>query len=164
MGPYLIDSNFLIQAHRGTYPLDVATSFWLKIKQLADDRKIISIDKVKNEIHQYKDQLTNWCEANLADNFYQHSATVMPAYAQVIRAAQLRIPSYRQTALDIFYDAEEADAWLIAHALHLNLPLVTHETSAPEKTTIVKIPDICQLLGVRTLTTVEMFRELGERF
>lgn len=48
MGIYVIDSNFFIQAHRANYPLDIAFSFWNKVKQLAEDGKIISIDKVKN--------------------------------------------------------------------------------------------------------------------
>jgi len=35
MGTFLLDSNFFIQAHRDTYPLDVASSFWDKLAQLA---------------------------------------------------------------------------------------------------------------------------------
>jgi hypothetical protein len=51
MSVYVVDTNFFIQAHRAYYPLDVASSFWEKVKQLADDGKIISIDKVKQEIY-----------------------------------------------------------------------------------------------------------------
>lgn len=29
---YVVDSNFFIEAHRANYPLDVAFSFWYKIK------------------------------------------------------------------------------------------------------------------------------------
>ncbi len=53
-------SNFFIEAHRATYPLDVAHSFWNKVKQLADDGKIVSIDKVKSEIYDdHEDALKN---------------------------------------------------------------------------------------------------------
>jgi hypothetical protein len=31
MSIYLVDSNFFIQAHRATYPLDIATGFWNKV-------------------------------------------------------------------------------------------------------------------------------------
>ena len=44
MGLYVIDSNFFIQAHRESYPLDIAFSFWNKVKHLADEGKITSID------------------------------------------------------------------------------------------------------------------------
>ncbi len=47
MSVYVVDSNFFIQAHRATYPLDIAFSFWKKVKQLAEEGKIISIDKIK---------------------------------------------------------------------------------------------------------------------
>jgi hypothetical protein len=57
MGVYIVDSNFFIQAHRDTYPLDVAYSFWDKVKQLAATGKIISIDKVKDEIFDKNDAL-----------------------------------------------------------------------------------------------------------
>lgn len=47
---YVVDTNFFIQAHRTAYPLDVFPGFWKKIRDLANARKIISIDKVKKEI------------------------------------------------------------------------------------------------------------------
>lgn len=163
-GPYLLDSNFFIQAHRQTYPLDVATSFWNKIHQLANAGKIISIDKVKAELYKNKDALTEWCTASLKPKFFCDSGSVMPQYARVILAASTRRPPYNQRALDTFYDAGEADAWLIAHALSRNIPIVTHEISQAARVANVKIPDICQLLDIPTLTTIEMFRQLGERF
>jgi hypothetical protein len=33
MAIFVVDSNFFIQAHRFTYPLDVAMGFWDKIKK-----------------------------------------------------------------------------------------------------------------------------------
>ena len=163
-GPYLLDSNFFIQAHRQTYPLDVATSFWIKINQLANDGKIISIDKVKVELYKNKDALTQWCNANLTPSFFCDSGSVMLQYTKVILAASSRRPPYNQRALDTFYDADEADAWLIAHALSRNIPIVTHEISQPARVANVKIPDICRLLNIPTFTTIEMFRQLGESF
>ena len=77
MGPLIVDSNFFIQAHRDTYPLDVATSFWQKIGQLAADRRIMSIDKVKAELARNKDVLTDWCAANLPSTFFAPSAPVI---------------------------------------------------------------------------------------
>jgi hypothetical protein len=164
MGPLIVDSNFFIQAHRDTYPLDVATSFWAKIGELAVVGRIISIDKIKAELHRNKDALTTWCDGNLPADFFSPSAPVIGQYAQVINIARLRQPPYNQRALDTFFDADEADAWLIAHALSGGNTIVTHETSQPAKIARVKIPDICAPLGIRTITTIEMFRELGERF
>ena len=76
MRTFLVDSNFFIQAHRAIYPLDVAPSFWNKVKQLAANGNIISLDKVKNEIYQNEDDLKSWCENNLPDNFFQNSNNI----------------------------------------------------------------------------------------
>lgn len=59
MSTFVVDTNFFIQAHRAIYPLDVATSFWAKVKELAVNRSIISIDKVKDEIYQNEEGLFN---------------------------------------------------------------------------------------------------------
>jgi hypothetical protein len=83
MSVYVVDSNFFIQAHRASYPLDVATSFWTKLIQLADEGKMISIDKVKHEIFKNEDDLKQWCEINLTDNFFKDTTTVISSYAQV---------------------------------------------------------------------------------
>ncbi|MDZ7898344.1 MAG: DUF4411 family protein [Arcicella sp.] len=72
MAIFIIDSNFFIEAHRKSYPLDVAFSFWNKVKQLADEGKIISIDKVKNELYDKNDALEEWCRANLPEDFLKN--------------------------------------------------------------------------------------------
>jgi len=41
MAVYVVDSNFFIDAHRANYPLDIAFSFWKKIKELATAGTII---------------------------------------------------------------------------------------------------------------------------
>ena len=33
---YIVDSNFFIEAHRINYPIDIALSYWEKIKKFAD--------------------------------------------------------------------------------------------------------------------------------
>ena len=65
---FIIDTNVFIQAHRTTYPLDIVPGFWEKIIDLANRDKIISIDKVKNEIYKNDDELKAWCKVNLPEN------------------------------------------------------------------------------------------------
>lgn len=57
MSVFLVDADFFIQAHRATYPLDVAKSFWEKLSKLAMGGKVTSIDKVKHEIYKNEDDL-----------------------------------------------------------------------------------------------------------
>lgn len=166
MSVYVVDSNFFIQAHRESYPLDVASSFWNKVKQLADEGKIISIDKVKKEIYENKDDLKQWCEDNLPDTFFKDTTTVLTQYSQVAAWAASRSSHYLPNALAEFLHADEADAWLVAYALadRSERIIVTHELSEPNRRNKVKIPDACLANGIQCFNTIGMFRQLGERF
>jgi len=164
MSTFLVDSNFFIQAHRAIYPLDVAPSFWNKVKELATNGNIISLDKVKNEIYQNEDDLKSWCETNLPDNFFQNSSTVLAEYASIAIWANSRSSHYKPSALAEFLDVNEADAWLVSYALNKGIPLITHEKSEPNSKKKIKIPDVCIQFGVSYLTTIDMFRQLGQTF
>jgi hypothetical protein len=166
MSVYVIDSNFFIQAHRDSYPLDIAFSFWNKVKQLADEGQIISIDKVRNEIYDKNDALETWCKANLPEGFFKDSSQVMEAYGQVSAWAISKSDQYMQNALNEFLDADEADAFIVAYALAdaTNRVVVTHEKSEPNRKNKIKIPEVCNALNVHFVNTIEMFRQLGETF
>ena len=166
MGVYILDSNSFIQAHRASYPLDVVFSFWNKVKQLANEGKIISIDKVKNELYDKNDALEEWCKANLPEDFFKDSSQVMATYGQVSAWAISKSGHYMQNALNEFLDADEADAFIVAYALAdpANRIVVTQEVSAPHGKNKVKIPDACNALNVRFVNVMDMFRQLGETF
>lgn len=166
MNIFVVDSNFFIQAHRANYPLDVATSFWNKIKQLADDRRIISIDKVKEEIFANDDTLTNWCATNLPQSFFEETSGIISQYSRICAWASSRSDHYLPKALTEFLHADEADAWLVAYGLAdiNNRTIVTHEISSPYGKNRVKIPDVCLANNISFLNTIEMFRLLNETF
>lgn len=131
MSVYIVDSNFFIQAHRMYYPLDVVISFWNKVKQLAIEGKIISIDKVKHEIYQNEDALKKWCEDNLPEDFFKDTSQVLTSYRDIVEWAASKSNHYSPNALAEFFDADEADAWLIAYA-HTDKNeriIVTYESS-----------------------------------
>ena len=166
MGLFVVDSNFFIEAHRATYPLDIATGFWNKVKKLAEDGTIVSIDKVKKELYDKNDDLESWCRVNLPEDFFKTTAEVLPEYGRISTWAVSRNNHYFSKAINEFLDADEADAFLIAYALNkpLERTIVTQEISAPQKKSRIKIPDCCNALGVDYINTIEMFRKLGETF
>ena len=166
MNLFVVDSNFFIEAHRTTYPLDVAHSFWNKVRQLAHDKKIISIDKVKKEIYDHEDALKQWCIDNLPDDFFKETTGVLNEYSQVAAWAISKSNHYLPNALAEFLHADEADAHIVAFTLadRTSRVLVTQETSEPNRRNRVKIPEPCNVLGVQYCNTIEMFRRLGETF
>lgn len=166
MSVYVLDSNFFIQAHRVHYPIDVAAGFWNKVRQLAEQGKIISIDKVRKELYDHNDALEDWCRNNLPDDFFKDTSVVMNAYAQVTGWAMSKSGHYLTKALEEFLDADEADAFLVAYCLAnpSGSYVITQEVSEPGRRNKVKIPDACLALNVPYLNTIQMFRQLGETF
>ncbi|MDN5210776.1 DUF4411 family protein [Fulvivirgaceae bacterium BMA12] len=165
MSVYLVDTNFFIQAHRATYPLDVAKSFWEKLSKLALEGKIISIDRVKHEIYENEDDLKDWCIDNLPNNFFKSTRSIASEYGKAVEWAMSRNDHYTQAALAEFMDDRNADAWLVSYALaHTGLIIVTQEKSEPAIKRKIKIPEACAPFDIKYLNTVGMFRELGESF
>ncbi|HNF16970.1 MAG TPA: DUF4411 family protein [Leptospiraceae bacterium] len=163
---YIVDSNFFIEAHRINYPIDIAESYWTKVKKFADDGIIISIDKVKNELYDKNDVLEKWCKQNLPQNFFQKSETTIHSYAKVANWVYSKKDHYLPKAIDEFLDKDEADAFIIAYAMEdiKNRVIVTQEVSEPNRKNKIKIPDVCKFFQIRTINTLSLFRELGEKF
>ncbi len=166
MAVYVVDTNFFIQAHRAGYPLDIAQSYWKAIQQLAIAGKIISIDKVKDEIYRNEDVLKRWCGENLPEDFFKNTSGTMDAYSQVVAWAISMRDHYKPRALNEFLEAGEADAFLIAFALTdvQNRIIVTQEISQPNIKSKIKIPEASKALNVRYVNTIQMFRQLKVTF
>ncbi|MCC5920657.1 MAG: DUF4411 family protein [Cyclobacteriaceae bacterium] len=165
MSKFIVDSNFFIQAHRAIYPLDVVQSFWLKLKNLADSGIIISIDKVKLEIFHdsaHEDELKDWCEKNLSDEFFHKTDVVIENYIKIVNWAASS--AYTNRARQEFLETDLADPWLVAYAMKTGYTIVTYEKSEPNSKRKIKIPEVCREFKVRYLNTIEMLRELNESF
>lgn len=166
MSLYVLDTNVFIQAHRDTYPLDVATSFWNAVKRLAEEEKIISIDKVKAEIDRNEDELKEWIEAHLPLDFFKSSDghKILNNYGLMAPWAESRSVHYQRGAIDEFLDFGNADAWLVAWCKATGDTLVTQEISNPMQKNRIPIPQVCQHLNVPYCNMIEMFRALEVRF
>lgn len=166
MSVFVVDSNFFIQAHRMTYPLDVAVGFWNTVKELAHSGTIVSIDKVKDELYKNNDELKLWCVENLPEDFFKTTDEVMAEYGRVTAWAISEKDHFLPKALNEFLDADEADAFIVAYCLAAPTDrfVVTQEISDPKRRNKVKIPDCCDAVGVGYMNTIQLFRETGSTF
>ncbi len=103
---------------------------------------------------------------NLPEDFFKDTDQIFTAYGQVANWAMTKSNHYLPNALSEFLDANEADAWLVAYSLEDvgNRIIVTHEKSQPEVKKKIKIPEACAPFKINFVDTIEMFRQLGERF
>ena len=168
MSLFIVDTNFFIQSHRVTYPLDVAVGFWNTVIKIANENKIISIDKVKNEIYENDDELTTWIADNLPAEFFKptDSRDILTNYSRIVNWANSKNTFYLPKAINEFLDFDNADAWLAAYALSLDEEccITTQEKSEPNRKSKIKIPEVCDEFNIQYKNIIEMFRELGERF
>ena len=164
---YLLDANFFIQAKKSFSPIDVFPCYWSKLKALADEGVVFSIDKVKQEIDRGNDSLTEWCNSNLPSSFFRSTATTecLLEYQNIIQWANSN-DQFSDNAKNVFSKSDEADAFLIAYT-KANAPfckLVTYEKSSPQSRNNIKIPDACNENNTLYIEPLDMFREIRETF
>ena len=156
---YVLDANVFIEAARRYYAFQFDSPFWENLIRLYDEGRIISIDRVKNEIQKGKDELADW----VSNDF--HAAFVSTDDDEVISSyAQIMNWVYNQDQYTIAAKAEFAnspDGWLIAYALAKGCIIVTHESFSKDAKKRVLIPNVCKHFGIECIDTFEMMKRLG---
>lgn len=154
---YLFDTNIFIRS-KNEMPMDLWPTFWTKMAGLINSGVVFSSEMVKSEINRGNDELTEWIKSLAPKDFYLPiTEDVIVKYEDCQNWARCR--NFTQNALRTF--AEVADAYLIATASAKNITLVTYETSDPNCKNRVKIPDVCNAIGVRYCDLNTVLRELG---
>jgi len=158
---YLLDANVFIQAARGYYAFDLAPAFWQALLEHASNGHLLSIDRVRDEIEQGKDDLAKWAGGTFHSWFASTGDNdVVQAYGRIMQWAQAQ-PQYSAAAKAQFADVRNADAWLIAYSQAKGCVVVTHEQPAPNAQNRIPIPNVCQAFGVPFVDTFAMLRALG---
>ena len=164
---YIIDSNRFITPSRTFCPTDVSVSFWNKIKSLAEEGRICSIDKVKDELYTNSDELQKWMSSNITDNFFikYDGEEQAQKLSKILRWAATST-TYNDKAKHKFMKMDKADIYLAAFASvnPQEWKVVSMERSAPNSQAEIKLPDVCSRFGVSCIQPEEMFREMKETF
>nr|BAL56842.1 PilT domain-containing protein [uncultured Acetothermia bacterium] len=160
---YVLDTSVFTQAFRSYYHFDIAPGFWQALAQHAGAGTLLSIDRVKKEIEDGKDDLAKWIENHFHRSFESTADNqVLAAYQRVIQWAMAQ-GQYTDAAKAKFADADNADAWVVAYALAKDYVVVTQEVAAPQSKHNIKIPDVCRAFNVPCIDTFDMMRRLGIR-
>jgi hypothetical protein len=153
----------LIQAARQYYAFDLAPAFWLALIDLASNGRLLSIDRVRAELEQGKDELAEWADHAFHSWFVStDESEVLEAYGATMQWAQAQ-PQYLHAALAEFANAKNADPWLVAYAMAKGCTVVTQEQPHPDSKRKIFIPDVCQALGIAFTDSFAMLRALQVR-
>lgn len=152
---YLLDANVFIQAHRLHYGFDFCPAFWDWLIQKNDEKVVFSIEAICNELTRGDDDLSNWVKSHKKELFLLPDQITVSKFSVVSQWANNPTLNYQQTAINEFLSV--GDYFLVCHALGHQMTVVTHEIASNSKKKI-KIPDVCQALGVPFLSPFEMLR------
>lgn len=156
---YLLDTNVFIQAKNLHYGLDFCPAFWQWLIEKGASGRVLSIDKVADEIAAGADELTDWTHHDGNGLFRKTDVAVAAQFGKV--SAWVTGQQYEPAAINTFLQV--ADFYLVTHALAGGHIVVTHEVAANSAKRI-KIPNVCIGLGLRFMTPYEMLRIEKARF
>ncbi len=156
---YLLDTNVFIEAKNRYYGFDFCPAFWNWLIAANIESKVFSIEKVGDEIKAGDDELATWAMERGSEFFLGLPLDVFPALGTV--SNWVSDQNYEPAAINTFL--QDADYYLVAHALVGEHEVVTHETPANSRKK-VKIPNVCIGLGIKYVTPFEMLRHERARF
>ena len=156
----MLDANVFIAAKNLHYGFDFCPAFWEWL--VAGNRRetVYSIEKVHDELKAADDQLSDWAAKRGEDFFLKPDENVTRAMANV--STWVTGEGYELAAINTFLQV--ADYWLVSHALAHRLVVVTHEKPAANTSKKIKIPTVCEGLGIEVMTPFDMLRQERTRF
>jgi hypothetical protein len=152
MSNYIIDTCSFTWAMRDTYPMDVHPAFWRKFEDSAKIGKIVSSHMVYLEIEKQDDDLFKWCKLN--------SHIFLPVDQKIIYEVATIAKKFPRL-INIEREKDFADPFLIAQAKVFGGTLVTQEKKNGPFHPRQKIPDVAELMNIRTTNILGMVKELG---
>ena len=156
---YCLDANVLINGWQKYYSPKFCSDYWSILNQLGVDGKIFLPQAVFDEVTRTDDDLTAWLKGSDIP-VHKVDGPVTQNLTKIYSANPVH-----QYLVDNTKQRSLADPWVIAHALNDNACVVTKEekVTAPG-TNRIKIPNVCDNMGVRWLNDFQMIEELGIRF
>ncbi|MGQ0637426.1 MAG: DUF4411 family protein [Planctomycetaceae bacterium] len=158
-----MDANVFVEAHRRYYGFGICPGFWLALTRHHEDRRVCSIDKIKNELGELNDALQAWAVRKAPATFFKRTADrrVIDAFGQMVNWVQNEQQFTAEAKADF---ASVADGWVIAYAKANGLVVVTHEEFSPDAKKRVLMPNVCVEFGVDYCDTFKMLSDLKVKF
>jgi len=156
---YCFDANVLIQAWQKYYAPAICPDYWDILIEFGKKSLIFLPEEVYNEITRTEDDLSAWLKK---------SNIPILKISEPVSQCLLRIFNQNPVHKNLVDNTKQrslADPWVIAHAMNENATVVTKE----EKVTAlnsqrIKIPNVCDNMGVRWINDFEFIRESGIKF
>jgi rRNA-processing protein FCF1 len=156
---YCLDANVLIQAWQKYYSPQLCPDYWDILIRLGNENIIFIPESVYDEIVRTEDNLSEWLKSSKIP-VRKIDEPVINCITRIYEANPLHkylVDNTRARSL--------ADPWVIAHAINEAAIVVTKEEKVTAlNSTKIKIPNVCDNMGVRWINDFEFIAELNIRF
>jgi len=151
---YSVDTSAWLDGWSRDYPPDVFPTLWEKLADCVSGGVLRCSEEVYIELEKKEDGLHDWLKAR--------KQVLVPIDEDIQRIVS-EVLSAHPRLVDTHKNRSQADPFVIATAVKLNAVVVTGEKPRGNLH-IPKIPDVCESMGIRWITFLEMLRELEWRF
>ncbi len=156
---YCLDANVLIHGWQDYYSPKLCPEYWDVLNQLGDRGTIFIPAMVQEEIVRTDDDLSHWLQGSRIP-VHQIDGPV----TECLQTIYSKNPVHRLLVDNTRYRSL-ADPWVIAHAIHENAVVVTKEENiTAANSSKIKIPNVCENMGVQCINDFQMLGRLGIRF
>jgi predicted nucleic acid-binding protein len=159
MNKYCLDANVLIQAWQKYYNPKFCPNYWEILIELGKQEKIFIPELVYGEITGTEDDLSAWLKTSKIP-IQKINEPIQNCLKMIYEKNKIH-----ERLVDNTKGRSLADPWVIAHAIYESATVVTKE----EKVTAlnsqkIKIPNVCDNMGVRWINDFQFVEEVGIRF
>jgi hypothetical protein len=156
---YCLDANVLIQAWQKYYSPKFCPQYWDILDELGKAGRIFLPELVYEEITRTEDDLCKWLkDSNIESRKISEDVT------KCLQTIYAKNPLHK-LLVDNTKMRSLADPWLIAHAMNDKAVVVTKEEKITAmNTNKVKIPNVCDNMGVTWINDFDFIAELGIQF
>ena len=156
---YCLDSNLLIQAWQKYYSPKFCPSYWEILDELGSEERIFVPSMVYDEIVRTDDELSDWLK-----NSNIKSKAITTEVTEILKSIYDADTNHKHL-VDSKKGRSLADPWVIAHAIKEQATVVTKEEKVTAlNSTKIKIPNVCDNMGVKWINDYKMVEHLGLKF
>lgn len=157
---YCLDTNVFFTPSNFHYPMDFCPAYWDLLDENIENEKVFVIEQVYQELTKGESEVTDWIKERKSAKFVKafEDEETQEQFREIADYVQAH---YKPEAAAEFLSG--ADPWIIAVCKIHNFKLVTKETYKESKKK-VKIPNICEEVGIGYIDEFQMIRELEAKF
>lgn len=151
---YCVDTSGWLDGWQRNYPPDVFPTLWAKVEALVSTGEIFSSEEVYVELQKKDDDIHDWVKAR--------KNMLVPLSEEIQKIASDLLSEFPRL-VDTLRNRSKADPFVIATAINRGGTVVTGEPVTGNMSK-PRIPDVCNVKGVRCITFLQMIRELKLTF